>query len=117
VLNDGKYSEIKVQGAYGGVDAYGINNQGDIVGAYATIVESGSCIGCHSTPPVYLHKKHHIYKDHGFLLSQGKLTTVDVKFPDAKGTNKVAGISDDGWMVGIYTDKTGHERGFKVRKP
>ena len=102
LLHEGVYTRININGTTS-VDAYGINEEGDIVGSYTKCQTSGEFPTC---------------EDHGFLLSEGKLTTIDVPFADAKETNKVTGINEDGWMVGVYTDNGldgGHEHGFKVR--
>jgi probable HAF family extracellular repeat protein len=48
---------------------------------------------------------------HGFLLSQGQFTAID--FPGAAFT-MVLGISDDGEIVGQFTDPKGDTHGFKA---
>lgn len=45
---------------------------------------------------------------HGFLLSKGVFTTID--FPRARGTVAV-GI-DNGFIVGVYSDKSFRTHGF-----
>lgn len=78
-----------------GTVAFGINDQGQIVGAYAD-KDHPDCvttlIGCH-----------------GFLLSDGHFTTIDV--PDAR-TTFAQGINDQGQVVGQYLDRQGANRGF-----
>lgn len=69
-----------------------INERGDIVGVYAnTLVE---CFA---------------FQLHGFLLSEGKYTTIDV--PGAAFTDALA-INDDGQIVGDYTDRQGNNHGY-----
>ena len=48
---------------------------------------------------------------HGFLLSQGQFTAID--FPGAAFT-MVLGISDDGEIVGQFTNPKGDTHGFKA---
>ena len=69
--------------------ARGINNQGDIVGGYAG--SDG--------------------KEHGFILRQGKLATVDVPFRGAVGTQLNA-INDAGVIVGVWVDHAFKGHGF-----
>jgi len=68
--------------------AYGINNQGDIVGGYAISIND-------------LH--------HGFLLRAGVYTTVD--FPGSTQTD-ISAINDNGAMVGTYFDTSFNYHGF-----
>jgi uncharacterized membrane protein len=75
--SDGTFTSILFPGAFG-TDVLGINNNGDIVGAYTD--DQG---------------------DHGFVkISGGDWVTVD--FPGATST-KVSGINDAGQLVGTYT--------------
>ena len=69
--------------------ARGINNQGDIVGGYAG--SDG--------------------KEHGFILRQGKLSTLDVPFRTAVGTQLNA-INDSGVIVGVWIDRAFKGQGF-----
>ncbi len=69
--------------------ARGINNQGDIVGGYA----GGDG------------------KEHGFILRQGKLSTLDVPFRTAVGTQLNA-INDSGVIVGVWIDRAFKGQGF-----
>jgi len=63
-------------------NAFGINNQGQIVGGY---------------------------DGHGFLLSRGTFTTID--FPNSVTTNAF-GINNRGQIVGLYVDASGATHGF-----
>ena len=69
--------------------ARGINNHGDIVGAYAG--SDG--------------------KEHGFMLHQGKLSTFDVPLRGAVGTHLNA-INDAGVVVGVWIDRAFKGHGF-----
>ena len=77
--------------------ARGINERGDVAGAFAIV---NTVDECNSTPPA-----------HGFLLRQGEYTIID--FPASPDTF-VTGINDDGVIVGLFTDKKGHGHGFKA---
>jgi probable HAF family extracellular repeat protein len=72
----------------GGTDAHGINDAGQIVGAY------GDATG-----------------GHGFLYSGGTFSTINVPFPGTLGTD-AHGINNAGQIVGRYVDATGREHGF-----
>ena len=63
-------------------NAFGINNQGQIVGGY---------------------------DGHGFLLSRGTFTTIDVPNSQGTGANR---INDRGQIVGNYGDVSGRPLGF-----
>jgi hypothetical protein len=100
LLHRGKYYQIDVPFAGATqTNCYGINNEGDIVGSY----RGGDG------------------NDHGFVLTDGRFRGIDVNLSDAKETNKVTGINDYGWMVGVYTSTDlsasgdNREKGFKVR--
>jgi len=89
LLSQGTFATVDVPGA-SSTTAFGINPEGDIVGDYSTTV--GPCAdvpdaGCH-----------------GFLLSKGTFTTIDV--PGAFGTT-ARGISPEGTIVGFYLNATG----------
>jgi hypothetical protein len=85
------FTTIDVPAAFGsGTQPFGINQQDDIVGFYN---DSGG-------------------NYHGFLLSRGKFTTVDV--PGADGT-LAFGINTQGEIVGYYFDSTGNH-GFVLNK-
>ncbi|MBI3475019.1 MAG: hypothetical protein HY010_04755 [Acidobacteria bacterium] len=66
---------------------YGINNAGDMVGAY---IDDGE-------------------GTHGFLLSHGLFTTID--FPDSS-LSVASGINNHGDIAGQYNDWEGHGHGF-----
>ena len=96
VLHKGIPTEIVVPGSTS-VDAYAISDRGVIGGSYTA---------CHTVSQVTT------CTDHGFVLKKGKITTIDVNIPGAE-TNKVTGVNDAGWIVGVYT-KNNIEHGFKV---
>src|SRR5207302_440744 len=48
---------------------------------------------------------------HGFLLSGGSYTTLDVPVPGASQTT-AGGINPRGDIVGTYVDSSGHSHGF-----
>jgi len=50
---------------------------------------------------------------HGFLLSDGKFSTID--FPDATAT-WITGINVNGDIVGFYFSKDGNQHGFVLSK-
>jgi len=74
-----------------------INERGEIVGLFAVI---NTAEDCYSGPPT-----------HGFLLRQGKYVSID--FPGATST-QIFSINDDGWIVGMYVDKSGNSYGFRA---
>ena len=81
-------------------DNGGINSQGDIVGGY-----------CNGTPPCAFTAT----GTHGFLLSDGQLTTID--YPGAL-SSMVFGINVQGDMVGAFFDNSGQAKGFLLsRRP
>jgi uncharacterized membrane protein len=89
LLRQGTFATVDVPGASSTI-AFAITAAGDIVGDYSTTV--GPCTtvpdaGCH-----------------GFLLSKGTFTTIDV--PGAFGTT-ARGISPEGTIVGFYLNATG----------
>jgi probable HAF family extracellular repeat protein len=47
---------------------------------------------------------------HGFLLDQGRYTTVDP--PDSSSGTSANGINNAGQIVGWYTDAAGHGHGY-----
>jgi hypothetical protein len=80
-----------VPGAAQTYGCFGIIPRGDIVGV--TIDSSGN--------------------DHGFLLSDGSFTAIDV--PGA-GSTDANDINPRGDIVGDYFDSTGNEHGFLLSK-
>jgi uncharacterized membrane protein len=96
----GRHAFLSDQGSYVSLDrlgilgthtsfARGINNHGDIVGGYAG--SDG--------------------KEHGFMIHQGKLSTFDVPFRAAVGTQLNA-INDAGAIVGVWVDGAFKGHGF-----
>jgi uncharacterized membrane protein len=80
------------------VDDGGVNARGDIVGTYCDL--PGTClIGPFPT--------------HGFLWSNGDLTTID--YPGATATAAL-GINERGDIAGGYIDANGHPSGFVLRR-
>jgi len=75
--------------------ARGINERGDIAGAFANV---GTNDDCNNAPPA-----------HGFALRDGTYTAID--FPGSPDTF-VTAINDDGVIVGLFTDKKGNGHGF-----
>ena len=73
----GQYSQLDIPGSIQ-TEAYGINNSGDIVGRYR---DTGGV-------------------DHGFLLRNGVVTTIDYVGPDTY----VWGVNSNGAVVGYSTD-------------
>jgi probable HAF family extracellular repeat protein len=87
-----KFTTIDVPAAFGSqTEPYGINPQGDIVGYYSD--SSGNT--------------------HGFLLSRGKFTTIDV--PGALLYTEPYGINPQGDIVGYCSDSSGNTHGFLLR--
>lgn len=84
---DGTYTTVKGLAPNLFYDLYGLNDAGQIVGAYSDAAN--------------------IY--HGFVLSDGLLTNFDV--PGARNT-AVIGINDAGQIVGTYETAEGLYRGF-----
>jgi uncharacterized membrane protein len=74
-----------------------INERGEIVGVFAV---AATIDDCYNSSP-----------NHGFLLRQGKYVRLD--FPAAAST-QVLSINDDGWIVGMYVDKSGNTHGFRA---
>ena len=79
-------TRFDVPGATNGTNAYGINNSGQIVGTYYDAAGA-----------------------HGFLLSGGSYTTLDV--PGGRFTS-ARGINSSGQIVGFYSDAAGGPHGF-----
>jgi len=80
------------------LDNGGVNARGDIVGTYCDL--PGICaIGPFQT--------------HGFLWSNGDLTSID--YPGARAT-AAAGINERGDITGGYIDANGHPSGFLLRR-
>ncbi|MBV9304231.1 MAG: hypothetical protein JOY62_13140 [Acidobacteriaceae bacterium] len=86
-LYGGVYQVLEDGHAPGGMTETGINNSGWTSGFY---VDAGGL-------------------NHGFLLANGKLTTLDA--PDSTST-QAFGLNDKGEVVGTYTDKGGLIHGF-----
>jgi probable HAF family extracellular repeat protein len=81
-----KYSKIKINGATSGI-AYGINNQGAIVGFYGTAKGTG----------------------HGFLLQNG--TVENIEYPHANKNSTICfGINNNGAIVGGYGTGSGDNK-------
>lgn len=91
---DGEFNQIDFPGATD-TRAVGINARGDIVGFYC--VENVPSVPCGNIVDG---------RTHGFLLSEGKFTTIDV--PDALGTQAYK-INLHGQILGRYRD-AGPER-------
>lgn len=77
--------------------ARGINERGDVVGAFAIV---NTVDDCNSRPPT-----------HGFVVRQGAYDIID---PPGSNDTFVFGINDDGVVVGVVTDKNGNTHGFKA---
>src|ERR1700738_5241442 len=93
-----KFTKIDVPGAAGLTEAFGINPQGDIVGTYFAISNNTLII-------------------HGFLLSKGTFTNIDVDIPGAlAGSTNAIGINPRGDIVELYTDSSGNGVGFLLSK-
>jgi uncharacterized membrane protein len=75
----------------------GINDRGDIVGAYIEAVTGPDPYGYHETGRL-----------RGFVMREGRFTPID--FPGGEGT-RVSGINNRGQMVGYY-DSDDARRGF-----
>src|ERR1700730_2389599 len=89
-----QFKTIDVPAAFGSqTQPYGINPQGDIVGYYSD--SSGNT--------------------HGFLLSRGKFTTIDVPGAGAPLYTEPYGINPQGDIVGYYSDSSG-VHGFLLSK-
>ena len=77
--------------------ARGINERGDVAGAFAIVNTAEECAG---GPPT-----------HGFVLRDDTYYVID--FPGAHN-NFVFGINDDGAVVGVFVDDSGNIHGFKA---
>lgn len=75
-----------------------MNARGDIVGTY-----------CEGAPPCPAGPSN----NHGFVLSRGQLSTIDV--PGAAATSLTA-IHARGDIVGGYTDTSGHTHGLLLER-
>ena len=91
LLNHHTYSSLDTAGVLGTHTSFarGINDSGDIVGGY--IGDDGN--------------------EHGFLLRQGNLTTLDVPFAGSVGTQFNA-INSSGLIVGVWVDSAFTAHGF-----
>ena len=76
--------------------ARGINERGDIAGAFAIVNTAAECHG----------------PNHGFVLKRDGYDIID---PPGSLDTFVFGINDDGVVVGVLTDKNGKLHGFKAR--
>jgi len=83
----GVFEEITIPGATGGAQATGINNLQEVSGFY---IDANQV-------------------NHGFVLSAGNLTTLDV--PNSTFTQAL-GLNNKGQVVGVYTDQSGNQHGF-----
>ena len=94
-----KFTRIDVPGAFEVSEAFGINAQGEIVGTYWALLKGGIVL-------------------HGFRLSNGTFTTIDVNLPGAfPGSTNGQGINSRGDIVGAYETGNGNtEAGFLLRK-
>lgn len=123
----GTVTTIEYPGTFG-TSAYGINDAGEIVGAFqatgasfpAGFLYSG---GVYTTLTNPLATTYTLATDinnlrqivgnydsnHGFLYSGGAYTSID--FPGAAST-AVSGINDAGQIIGTYVDTSGNEHGF-----
>jgi uncharacterized membrane protein len=137
LLSGGVFTTIDVPGAYG-TAARGINSRGDIVGGYSDVagvvhgfLVSGGVLttidvpgtdgssACNAVPGnnllgINLHgdivgNYSHLGVEHGFLLSRGTFTEIDV--PGATCTQAV-GISTAGDIVGFFHDASDAIHGF-----
>jgi len=88
VLSDGTFTPIHVPGALGSVPA-GINDAGQIVGWFSDATGT-----------------------HGFLLSGGNFTTIDV--PGAALGTQALGINVTGQIVGVFTDASSVPHGCRL---
>jgi hypothetical protein len=93
----GEVTTIDVPGA-ALTQPLGINDGGDIVGAYIEAVPDPDPYAYNDTGRL-----------RGFLLRDGVFTPIDV--PGSEGT-RVSGINDSAQMVGHYDDAEGGRRGF-----
>jgi probable HAF family extracellular repeat protein len=90
MAHSGTFSEIKLPGfPDASVVAFGINDQGDIVGVFTSNSVS-----------------------HGFLLHQGELTIIS--FPGAQGGTAPASINNAGVIVGTFEIGTGPPEGTPI---
>jgi probable HAF family extracellular repeat protein len=95
LVNRGDYSTLDPSGTLGAQISFarGINNVGDIVGGYFD--NDGN--------------------EHGFLLHQGALTTLDVPFAGSIGT-QLNSLNDAGTIVGVWVDSAFTAHGFIYEK-
>jgi probable HAF family extracellular repeat protein len=75
--------------------ARGINERGDVAGAFAIVHTSDEC-----HPP-----------NHGFVFRQSAYDVID---PAGSVDTFVFGINDDGIVIGVFTDEAGNLHGFKA---
>jgi uncharacterized membrane protein len=99
VYRQGEFTTLSLpNGKNVSLDDGGVNARGDIVGTYCDL--PGIClIGPFPT--------------HGFLWSDGDLTTID--YPGAQATAAL-GINERGDIAGGYIDANGHPSGFLLRR-
>ena len=135
LLDRGRYTTIEILGARVETAPLGINDRGDIAGAYDDgkgdhgfmrdrrgRITTIDVPGARGTAAQKINNRGQIagvYSDtspdtqippeRGFLLERGKLTRIDV--PDAVQTRAV-GINNRGQVVGEYTDADGMVHGF-----
>jgi probable HAF family extracellular repeat protein len=95
IWHDGVFTPVDVPGAGPrGTWPSGINNQGQVVGAYWD--QDG--------------------QRHGFLLSKGTYTTLDVPGSEGGGITFAQGINNAGLIVGFYATADGLDQGFVLSK-
>ncbi|MGA2889565.1 MAG: hypothetical protein ABSE51_16070 [Terracidiphilus sp.] len=97
-----QYTFVSLSAPFPGVTStlgYGVNDRGDVVGAYQINPDP---LGNPTTAG-----------QHGFVLKNGTYTTIDVPFPGATSTGAV-GINNHGVIVGSYSDGSFH--GFVLRR-
>jgi hypothetical protein len=93
VLDKGVYATLAAPGASATLP-FGINNRGQIVGAY--VDPDGGTAGGFT---------------HGFLFEDGVFSTIDVPGPGPSET-ELTGISNSGEIAGVYRDALGITLGF-----
>jgi len=137
-----KYSDVHANKTALETDTYGVNNAGVIAGDYVdansvqhgmilagtklTTVNNKTCEAISGTGGISFYGINSAGEaagwctnsktglDEGFVYSKGKFTAVN--FPKSNGT-QATGISDKGWVVGLYLDSANVTHGFvKVGK-
>lgn len=132
----GTYQQIDYAPSSGvfGTRAYGISDQGDIVGIYITADTAHGFLQHHGAfttvePPGAdgsqargINSRGDIVGQwgttggpHGYLFSKGTYTTFDVPGTDANGATRPRGINERGVIVGNYFDSAGTTHGFEAQ--